>query len=245
MKLQGCQRLMRDNHVPVIVPREDWLHRVRPRSGNGAIPSLDIDLDYRLRALDHENLISASRNHLDHDNQWWIVDVYVADEEEGMCTYPLAPIVLLLTFVSSSPDGHNVDAESIREKFIQSLKERFPNNHRPPDGLIYERINYYKGHLDGPVDRLAANNWWAVLEVVAGSKKGRYLRLFFKHQTLHRKLNSLLIIVGLWEGMRIGLLHKLTAMHCDEVSRFYKRKSITFNTINIITIFSQFHATGI
>jgi len=243
MKLQGCQRLMRDNHVPVIVPREDWLHRVRPRSGNGAIPSLDIDLDYGLRALDHENLITASRNHLDYDNQWWIVDVYITDEEEGMCTYLFAPLVFLLTLVSSL-DGHDVDAESLREKFIQSLKERFPNDNRPPDGLIYERINYYEGYLDGPVDRLAANNWWAVLEVVAGSKKGRYLRLFFKHPTLHRKLNSLLIIVGLWEGMRIGLLHKVTAMHCDEVSQFCRRKSIKPNTTNITTIFSLFHATG-
>ena len=83
MKIQGCQRLMRDNHVPVIVPRSDWLHRVSPRHGEGMIPSLDVDLDYRLRAQDHENLITAARKTLDPDNQWWIVDVYVIDDEEG------------------------------------------------------------------------------------------------------------------------------------------------------------------
>ncbi|KAJ5216893.1 hypothetical protein N7468_009901 [Penicillium chermesinum] len=33
---------------------------------------------------------------------------------------------------------------------------------------------------------------------------------------LHEKLNSLLPIRGLWEAMRIGVLHKITAMHCDE-----------------------------
>ncbi|KAJ5626379.1 hypothetical protein N7510_002688 [Penicillium lagena] len=195
MKIQGCQRLMRDNHVPVIVPRSDWLRRVSPRHGDGIIPSLDVDLDYRLRAQDHENLIAAARKTLDSDNQWWIVDVYVIDDEGDSC---------------------DVDAGVLREKFIQSLNERFPNDNRPPDGLIYERINYYEGHLDGPLDRMAANNWWAVLERVAGSKKGKYLRLFFKHPTLHQNLNSLLVIGGLWEDMRIGLLHKLNSMHCDE-----------------------------
>ena len=100
------------------------------------------------------------------------------------------------------------------------MKERYPNDKRPPDGLIYERINYYEGYLDGPEDRLAANNWWVVLQAVAGSKKGGYLRRFFKNAALHRKLNSLLVIRGLWEGMRIGLLHKVTAMHCDEVRQF-------------------------
>jgi hypothetical protein len=74
---------MRDNHVPVIVPRAHWQDRVRPRSGGGIIPSLDMELDYRLCAYDHENLITAARNFLGHDDQWWIVDVYLTDNEEG------------------------------------------------------------------------------------------------------------------------------------------------------------------
>ncbi|CAP74112.1 Pc04g00180 [Penicillium rubens Wisconsin 54-1255] len=215
MKMQGCQRLMRDNHVPVLVPRAHWQDRVRPRSGGGIIPSLDMELDYRLCAYDHENLITAARNFLDHDNQWWIVDVYLTDNEEGaFAQFQLSEIVVDKFIVS--PDDHRNETESIRHKFIQSLKERYPNDNRPPDGLIYERINRYEGYLDTPRDPLAANNWWAVLEALAGSKKGKYLKQFFKHETLHQKLNSLLIIPGLWGGMRIGLLHKLTAMHCDE-----------------------------
>lgn len=208
---------MRDNHVPVIVPRAHWQDRVRPRSGGGIIPSLDMELDYRLCAYDHENLITAARNFLGHDDQWWIVDVYLTDNEEGaFAQFQLSEIVVDMFIVS--PDDHRNEAESIRHKFIQSLKERYPNDNRPPDGLIYERINRYEGYLDTPRDPLAANNWWAVLEALAGSKKGKYLKQFFKHETLHQKLNSLLVIPGLWGGMRIGLLHKLTAMHCDEVS---------------------------
>lgn len=79
---------MRENHVPVIVPRSDWLNRVSPRHGEGMIPSLDVDLDYRLRAQDHENLIMAARKTLDPEDQWWIVDVYVIDEEGGTFHLP-------------------------------------------------------------------------------------------------------------------------------------------------------------
>ena len=65
LKIQGCRRLMGDNHVPVIVPRSDWEQRVSPRYGHGIMPSLNIDLDYQLCALDHENLIVAARRKLD------------------------------------------------------------------------------------------------------------------------------------------------------------------------------------
>ncbi|CAG8893568.1 unnamed protein product [Penicillium nalgiovense] len=204
MKMQGCQRLMRDNHVP---------------------------LDYRLCAYDHENLITAARNFLGHDNQWWIVDVYLTDNEEGAFAQFQLSEILVDKFIVS-PDDHRNEAESIRHKFIQSLKERYPNDNRPPDGLIYERINRYEGYLDTPRDPLAANNWWAVLEALAGSKKGKYLKQFFKHETLHQKLNSLLVIPGLWGGMRIGLLHKLTAMHCDEpVACYWELIFTTFSRL--------------
>lgn len=216
MKIQGCQRLMRDSHVPVIVPRAHWQDRVRLHSGSGAIPSLEMGLDYRLYAYDHENLITAAKHVLDHDNQWWIVDVYLTDNEGAFYQSQLSDIPVHK--ILASPGGNGSEVESFRDKFIQSLKERYPNDNRPPDGLIYERINRYEGYLDTPRDSLAANNWWAVLEVLAGSKKGKYLKQFLKYETLHQKLNSLLVIPGLWEGMRIGLLHKVTAMHCDEVS---------------------------
>ena len=119
-------------------------------------------------------------------------------------------------------EGQDLGGDALQRKFVQSLRERYPNDKRPPDGLIYERINYYEGYLDGPQDRLAANNWWVILQAVTGSKKGAYLRRFFNNAALHRKLNSLLVIPGLWEGMRIGLLHKVTAMHCDEVRQVFQ-----------------------
>lgn len=117
----------------------------------------------------------------------------------------------------SLPDYISDGEEPLQEEFIRSLRERFPNDKRPPDGLIYERIRYYEGYLDGPVNRIAANHWWAALERVPGSKKGKYLRAFLKHPTLPQAFDELLPIAGIWEGMRIGLLHKLVSMRCDEV----------------------------
>jgi hypothetical protein len=67
------------------------------------------------------------------------------------------------------------------------------------------------------MDEWAAKDWWAMLETTPGSKKGKYLRAFLKHPQFPQKLDSLLVIPGLWGGMHIGLLHKLLAMHCDEV----------------------------
>jgi Protein of unknown function (DUF3723). len=87
LRMQGCHRLMKENHVSVIVSEADWQLRVRSRSGNGILPSLDVDLDYGLRALDHENLIVAARNTLGFNNQWWVVDVYVAEDEPGMVPF--------------------------------------------------------------------------------------------------------------------------------------------------------------
>ncbi|KAJ5798996.1 uncharacterized protein N7503_006501 [Penicillium pulvis] len=113
------------------------------------------------------------------------------------------------------------DGRTMQEKLIRALKERFLNDNRPPNGLIYERIRHYKGLPNGVLNRIAANDWWAALETVPRSKKRKYLRLFLKHPTLPRKLDSLLIITGLWEDMRIGLLHKVVAMRYDELIGCY------------------------
>ncbi|CAG8175814.1 unnamed protein product [Penicillium salamii] len=87
--------------------------------------------------------------------------------------------------------------ELLQEEFIRSLREHFPNDQTPPDGLIYQRIRSYKGYLDGPVNRTAANHWWAALERASGSKKEKYLQAFFKHPTLPQAFNKLLLIVGI------------------------------------------------
>ena len=118
-------------------------------------------------------------------------------------------------------DGEDGEDGDDREKIAQLLQERIPNDNRPPDGLIYERIRYYEGYLGGPIDEMAAKDWWAILERAPGKKKSRkasYLRSFLKNRNLPAKLDALIPISGIWEGMSIGSLHKLIWMRCDEVS---------------------------
>jgi len=81
MGLQGCQRLMNDCHVPVLIPAVDWQHRVRLRNTDREIPDLEVDINHCVHAQSHESLIVAARERLGPNSQWWIADVYVVEEE--------------------------------------------------------------------------------------------------------------------------------------------------------------------
>jgi hypothetical protein len=74
-----------------------------------------MELDYRLCASDHENLITAARDFLGHDNQWWIVDVYLIDDDEGAFAQLQLSEIPVDNFLIS-PDDHRNEAESIRHK---------------------------------------------------------------------------------------------------------------------------------
>lgn len=96
MRIQGCQRLMQDCHVPVLIPVADWDSRVRLRRCEGSLDWLDVDIDYHLHAQDHETMITAARTRLGPTDQWWIVDVYVV--EEAGRSYPCGLRVNALTY---------------------------------------------------------------------------------------------------------------------------------------------------
>jgi hypothetical protein len=49
------------------------------------------------------------------------------------------------------------------------------------------------------------------------SKKGAYLRSLLDNENLRESFDDLLPINGLWDGMNIGVLHKLMAMKTEEV----------------------------
>lgn len=84
LELQGCLRINRDYHVPVLVRAADWGHRIRfSETSSGHLPELVVPLDTALHAMTHESLISAARKWLSPQNRWWVVDVYV--EDQGGC----------------------------------------------------------------------------------------------------------------------------------------------------------------
>jgi hypothetical protein len=96
LEVQGCLRINRDYHVPVIVDAADWGHRITMhQADNEPFPELMVPLDMSLRAQGHENIITAARKKLYGENRWWVVDVYVEDHSECL----LSPS--FLSFLSS------------------------------------------------------------------------------------------------------------------------------------------------
>lgn len=84
LNIQGCLRLDRQFHVPVVVDAADWCSNVIPEEptlvpGLG-MKQLETSEDYTLVALDHENIIVAARQkfkELEIEDPWWVADIYV------------------------------------------------------------------------------------------------------------------------------------------------------------------------
>ncbi|EAU30126.1 predicted protein [Aspergillus terreus NIH2624] len=183
LEIQGCLRINRDYHVPVLVSAADWGRRVRfNETDSGPFRALDVPLDTVLRAVKHESLISAARKWLSPPNRWWVVDVYV--EAPG-------------------PEHGGAEADQpapgqLQARLVQSLQEQFRNERQPPDGLIYYKIRLYEGALDQPADQAAANKWWAILQNNPATKKHKYLRAFLRHGSFPQAFDALLPVPGLW-----------------------------------------------
>ncbi|GLA78721.1 hypothetical protein AtubIFM55763_011735 [Aspergillus tubingensis] len=80
LEIQGCLRINREYHVPVLVQATDWGSHIRLLPcDTEPFPELIVPLNMALRALGHENVIAAARKKLYGENRWWVVDVYVED----------------------------------------------------------------------------------------------------------------------------------------------------------------------
>ncbi|KAJ5640337.1 uncharacterized protein N7484_008199 [Penicillium longicatenatum] len=184
LEIQGCLRLSRQYHVPVVIHHPDWQSKVVQQQQtlvpNLGFPQLGTIEGYSFIALDHRSLIRAARENfrrLGVEEPWWIADIYIT--------------------------GANNDLP-LRDELHRTLRESFPNEHRPSDGTIYRNIRLYQGVFSGVRNQMAENYWWAVLESEDGSRKGEYLRTLSKD--LQEAFDSLLPITGIWAGMSIGLI---------------------------------------
>ncbi|GKZ98598.1 hypothetical protein AnigIFM59636_004442 [Aspergillus niger] len=208
LEIQKYLRINREYHVPVLVQATDWGSHIRLLPcDTEPFPELIVPLNMSLRALGHENVIAAARKKLYGENRWWVVDVYV---EDPTCV-PL-PVHLL----SMSRQMSNHKDKTLHSHLVRSLREHFPNQRRPPDGLIHERIRFYQGKLGHPPDEKAEALWWAVLRHDPKSKKHVYLRAFLQHPSFPPAFDALLLIPGLWAKMQLGVLHTMVSLRCDE-----------------------------
>ncbi|KAJ6003812.1 hypothetical protein N7540_012951 [Penicillium herquei] len=75
--------------------RSDWQNRVVVDRSEGDMPHLTVVGDYLLHALDHRNMVAAAYQWLDVDDQWWIADVFVTDDEALQTKYKLLGRLML------------------------------------------------------------------------------------------------------------------------------------------------------
>ncbi|RDH26202.1 hypothetical protein BDQ94DRAFT_43141 [Aspergillus welwitschiae] len=97
LEIQGCLRINREYHVPVLVQATDWGSHIRLLPcDTEPFPELIVPLNTSLRALGHGNVIAAARKKLYGENRWWVVDVYVEDPSKlSLKSFRVSACVLL------------------------------------------------------------------------------------------------------------------------------------------------------
>ena len=252
LEIQGCLRLHRDYHVPVLVDVADLGHRVQFFQGEiEPFPDLHVPVGTCLRAQSHESIIAAARKKLGQlgpGHQWWVVDVYVEDQRgksrvgghnrmlhrpHPSSSKPKTVACSLQSLIwfpdsetgSGNGPSHGPDAQRLHSRLVRFLRERIPIDRQPRDGLIYQKIRYYQGHLGGFPDKAAEDAWWVILQHSPTTRKPQYLRALFHHGSFPQAFDALLPIPGLWESMHIGDLHTLIALRCDEVGKTQLNRS--------------------
>ncbi|KAI9855635.1 MAG: hypothetical protein M1813_009681 [Trichoglossum hirsutum] len=94
-----------------------------------------------------------------------------------------------------------------------TLIEEYSKSIDHPDGHIYQKICQYRSSDQNiPNNIFAEMRWWANLTY----SKRKDLKQLLKHETFSKAFHALLVIPGLWSGLRIGSLHKIIAIKCDE-----------------------------
>lgn len=111
LDIQGCLRINREYHVPVLVQATDWGSHIRLLPCDTELfPELIVPLNMSLRAFGHENVIAAARKRLYGENRWWVVDVYVEDPSklslESFQVSACVPIPIHLLSVTRQMSNH-------------------------------------------------------------------------------------------------------------------------------------------
>jgi hypothetical protein len=86
------------------------------------------------------------------------------------------------------------------------LAQHYTNQRPPADGEIYRQIQLCQGDAE-------QRRYWAMLT----PSKQKYVEQFHKVPMLTQAVNQMLPLVGLWDGFLPRVLHKLRALHYEEV----------------------------
>lgn len=93
-RLEGCQRLDIEHHVPAVI-NDDILSQCLHHSGlglenlrrQGSPPSLEFPENFTLECLHGKHRIAAAKDILLPGNKWWIVDLYSDGLSKLICNF--------------------------------------------------------------------------------------------------------------------------------------------------------------
>jgi hypothetical protein len=94
-----------------------------------------------------------------------------------------------------------------------AIAEEYAYEKEPEDGEFYRKIRQYQRSKDEYFE----DEWWARLSAVSGQKKKNLARIL-KHPAYMAAFDCQLEMPGLGGGMRLGTIHTMFSMRCDEVS---------------------------
>ncbi|KAK3672623.1 hypothetical protein LTR78_007435 [Recurvomyces mirabilis] len=180
-KIEGCQRKDENHFLTGIVDGAEDL-REALTSAPSAYEQLPVLPHCRVECLNGLHRILAAREHLDQNDQWWIVRLYTS-------AFPR------------------------QEQTV--LAEEYRNEQAFSDGEIFHKIRTY--HHEG--SKAAEGRWWARLS----QTKRKDLRQLLKDTRFADAFDALLPWPGLWATIRLGSLHRLLTLKCDEELLQYLR----------------------
>ncbi|CZT07754.1 uncharacterized protein RCO7_10310 [Rhynchosporium graminicola] len=91
------------------------------------------------------------------------------------------------------------------------LIEEYSNEEKPSDGEIYRKIRQYKDNF------IFRQRWQARLK----KTRAKDMTTLLRNEELTEAFDSLLPIYGLWDGMKLTTIHKITPMRCPELITNY------------------------
>ncbi|KAF2844516.1 hypothetical protein T440DRAFT_436373 [Plenodomus tracheiphilus IPT5] len=194
----GCSRSEVRNHIPAIIDQH---------SLDEAIHSAGLTPD-ALRALQQENYCELS-----------FPPGFLLECLHGLHRAHAATSLLppgdQRWIVDFYPTGN------ISHDLKTALEEEYSCEKVPPDGEFFSKIRHYQKTANAVLERW----WWARLSFVSVKKEQNLKRILhdIRYTSYRSAFDFQLDMPGLSGGMRLGTVHKMFAMRCDDEIICYLR----------------------
>ncbi|KAL1629899.1 hypothetical protein SLS56_005169 [Neofusicoccum ribis] len=193
---EGCLRDDTGNWIDALVDAphleyilsKNGLREADLRSDAGRFPLLELN---RVDCLQGVHRVLAASKLLNPNDRWWTVRLY----SKGAHIVPEMRV---------PADGEVDLPKDACIKIIEGSSNEQPRS----DGEIFRKIRLYHRKNDHGSEQ----KWWARLTAT----KQKDLRQLLRNSALTHAFDSLIDMPGLWYPVKLGTLHRLLTLRCDE-----------------------------